>query len=166
VQHFLGKVQWGELDYLLVDLPPGTGDVQLTLCQSIPLTGAAVVSTPQDVALKVAQKAIAMFTQLNTPVLGLIENMAHYVCPHCGTRDDIFGSGGTRRAAERIGLPFLGEIPLATDIRTSGDVGRPVTLDPASPYGNAYLEVAERLAAQVSIRNMQRELTPLVQIRY
>jgi ATP-binding protein involved in chromosome partitioning len=166
VQHFLGSVQWGELDYLLVDLPPGTGDVQLTLCQSIPLTGAAIVSTPQDVALKVAQKAITMFTRLNTPVLGLIENMAHYVCPHCGTRDEIFGSGGARRAAERLGLPFLGEIPLATRIRTSGDAGRPVTLDPESPFAKDYLAVAERLAAQVSVRAMQRELTPLVQIKF
>ncbi|HEV8303566.1 MAG TPA: Mrp/NBP35 family ATP-binding protein [Gemmatimonadales bacterium] len=166
VQHFLGNVQWGELDYLLVDLPPGTGDVQLTLCQSIPLTGAAVVSTPQDVALKVAQKAIAMFTQLNTPVLGLIENMAYYVCPHCGSRDEVFGSGGVRRAAERLQIPFLGEIPLATEIRARSDAGRPVVLDPASTFGDAYLAVAERLAAQVSIRNMQRELTPLVQITF
>jgi len=166
VQHFLGNVQWGELDYLLVDLPPGTGDVQLTLCQSIPLTGAAIVSTPQDVALKVAQKAITMFTTLNTPVLGLIENMSHYVCPHCGTRDDVFGSGGARRAADRLAIPFLGEIPLATDIRTSGDAGRPTALDPNSPFAGAFLAVAERLAAQVSIRNMQRELTPLVQIRF
>jgi ATP-binding protein involved in chromosome partitioning len=166
VQRFLGNVAWGELDYLLVDLPPGTGDVQLTLCQSIPLTGAAIVSTPQDVALKVAQKAITMFTRLNTPILGLIENMAQYVCPHCGSRDDVFGSGGARRAAERLGIPFLGEIPLATEIRTSGDEGRPVVLDAASPFAAPYQAAAQRLAAQVSIRDMQRELTPLVQISY
>lgn len=166
VQHFLGKVQWGELDYLIVDLPPGTGDVQLTLCQAIPLTGAAVVSTPQDVALKVAQKAIAMFNQLNTPVLGIIENMASYVCPSCGARDDVFGSGGARRAAERLGVPFLGEIPLATVIRERSDAGRPVVLDPATPLAQAYLAVAQNLAAQVSTRNMQREMTPLVQIRF
>jgi len=166
VQHFLGNVDWGELDYLIVDLPPGTGDVQLTLCQSIPLTGAVVVSTPQDVALKVAQKAISMFGQLNTPVLGIIENMAHYVCPCCGARDEIFGSGGARQAAERLGVPFLGEIPLATAIRTSSDAGRPIVLDQASPYAPAYLAVAEQLAAQVSIRTMQRELTPLVQISF
>ncbi|HZE94769.1 MAG TPA: Mrp/NBP35 family ATP-binding protein, partial [Gemmatimonadales bacterium] len=126
VQHFLGNVLWGELDYLIVDLPPGTGDVQLTLCQAIPLTGAVVVSTPQDVALKVAQKAIAMFNQLHTPVLGIVENMASYVCPSCGARDEVFGSGGARRAAERLGVPFLGEIPLATEIRTSSDAGRPI----------------------------------------
>jgi ATP-binding protein involved in chromosome partitioning len=166
VQHFLGEVEWGELDYLLVDLPPGTGDVQLTLCQAIPLTGAAIVSTPQDVALKVAQKAITMFTTLNTAVLGLVENMAWYACPHCGARDEIFGSGGARKAAERLQLPFLGEIPLATAIRTSSDAGRPVVLDPASPFAAAYRTVAENLAAQVSIRTMQRELTPLVQIRF
>jgi ATP-binding protein involved in chromosome partitioning len=166
VQHFLGSVVWGELDYLLVDLPPGTGDVQLTLCQSIPLTGAAIVSTPQDVALKVAQKAITMFTRLNTPVLGVIENMAHYVCPHCGAQDEVFGSGGARRAAERLEIPFLGEIPLATVIRAQSDAGRPVVLDRASPFAAAYRAVAERLAAQVSIRAMQRELTPLVQIQF
>ena len=166
VQHFLGNVQWGELDYLIVDLPPGTGDIQLTLCQAIPLTGAAVVSTPQDVALKVAQKAITMFTQLNTPVLGIIENMASYACPHCGARDDVFGAGGARRAAERLGVPFLGEIPLATAIRTSSDAGRPIVLDTESPLARAYLTVAENLAAQVSTRNMQKEMTPLVQISF
>lgn len=166
VQHFLGNVLWGELDYLIVDLPPGTGDVQLTLCQAIPLTGAVVVSTPQDVALKVAQKAIAMFNQLNTPVLGIIENMASYVCPSCGASDEVFGSGGARRAAERLAVPFLGEIPLATEIRISSDAGRPIVLDPTSPLAKAYLGVAEKLAAQVSIRNMQRELTPLVQITF
>jgi len=166
VQHFLGNVLWGDLDYLIVDLPPGTGDVQLTLCQAIPLTGAVVVSTPQDVALKVAQKAIAMFNQLNTPILGLIENMASYVCPCCGARDEIFGSGGARRAADRLSVPFLGEIPLATAIRKSSDAGRPVVLDAESPLARAYLTVAEKLAAQISTRNMQRELTPLVQIQF
>jgi ATP-binding protein involved in chromosome partitioning len=166
VHHFLGNVLWGDLDYLIVDLPPGTGDVQLTLCQAIPLTGAVVVSTPQDVALKVAQKAIAMFNQLHTPVLGIIENMASYVCPSCGARDDVFGSGGARHAADRLGVPFLGEIPLATEIRTSSDAGRPIVLDPTSRFAKAYLDVAEKLAAQVSIRNMQRELTPLVQIQF
>jgi len=166
VHHFLGNVLWGDLDYLIVDLPPGTGDVQLTLCQAIPLTGAVVVSTPQDVALKVAQKAITMFNQLNTPVLGIIENMASYVCPSCGARDDVFGSGGARLAADRLGVPFLGEIPLATEIRTSSDAGWPIVLDTTSRFAKAYLDVAEKLAAQVSIRNMQRELTPLVQITF
>ena len=158
VQQFLGGVLWGDIDYLLCDLPPGTGDVQLSLCQSIPLTGAVIVSTPQDVALNVAQKAIAMFRKLNAPILGVIENMSHYVCPHCGTRDDIFGSGGARAIAERLQLPFLGEIPLATAVRASADAGRPIVLsDPGSPAAKAFTAAAEQLAAQVSICAMQGE---------
>src|SRR5213594_3027679 len=107
VQHFLGNVLWGDLDYLIVDLPPGTGDVQLSLCQMIPLTGAAVVSTPQDVALKVAEKAIIMFNKLNTPVLGIVENMSGFVCSHCGSHEDVFGVGGAKRYATERGIPFL-----------------------------------------------------------
>ena len=160
VQQFLGGVFWGELDYLLCDLPPGTGDVQLSLCQLIPITGAAIVSTPQDVALNVAQKAIAMFKKLNVPVLGIIENMSHYVCPHCGTRDEIFGSGGARQTAEQLKIPFLGEIPLSTPIRIASDAGKPIVLtDPDSPAAKAFISVAEHLAAQVSIRAMQGELS-------
>ena len=158
VQQFLGGVRWGELDYLLVDLPPGTGDIQLSLCQSIPITGAVIVSTPQDVALNVAQKAIAMFKKLNAPVLGVIENMSSYVCAHCGTKEDIFGSGGARRIAERLQLPFLGEIPLAIQIRQTSDAGRPIVISqPESPAARAFVSVAEQLAAQVSIRAMQGE---------
>ena len=158
VQQFLGGVLWGDIDYLLVDLPPGTGDVQLSLCQSIALAGAVIVSTPQDVALNVAQKAIAMFRKLNTPILGIIENMSHYVCPHCGTRDDIFGTGGAQAIAERMQLPFLGAIPLSTAIRTSADAGRPVVLsEPASPAAKAFTAASEQLAAQVSIRAMQQQ---------
>ena len=159
VQQFLGGVRWGELDYLLVDLPPGTGDVQLSLCQSISLTGAVVVSTPQDVALNVAQKAIVMFRKLNAPILGIIENMSAFVCPHCGSREEIFGSGGARRTAERLGIPFLGEIPLATRIRATSDQGRPVVLsDPESAEAKAFTAVAKQLAAQVSIRTLSGEL--------
>ena len=155
VQQFLGGVLWGTIDYLLVDLPPGTGDVQLSLCQSIPLTGAVIVSTPQDVALHVAQKAIAMFRKLNAPILGVIENMSRYVCPHCGTRDDIFGSGGARAIAERLQLPFLGEIPLSTPVRAASDAGRPIVLSqPDAPAAQAFVKAAEQLAAQVSIRAM------------
>jgi ATP-binding protein involved in chromosome partitioning len=158
VQQFLGGVLWGELDYLVVDLPPGTGDVQLSLCQSIPVTGSVIVSTPQDVALNVAQKAIAMFRKLNAPVLGLIENMSGYACPHCGGTDAIFGAGGARKAAERMGLPFLGAIPLSTPIRASSDAGRPIVLSqPESPAAQAFLRIAEQLAAQVSIRAMHTE---------
>jgi len=158
VEQFLGTVEWGDLDYLIVDLPPGTGDVQLSLCQLIPITGAVIVSTPQDVALNIAQKAIAMFKKLNTLILGIIENMSGYVCPHCGTRDDVFGSGGARKTAERLGLPFLGEIPLATVIRETSDAGTPIVLSqPDSPSARAFAAAAEALAAQVSIRAMQGE---------
>jgi ATP-binding protein involved in chromosome partitioning len=167
IQQFLGGVLWGELDYLIVDLPPGTGDVQLSLCQSIPITGAVIVSTPQDVALNVAQKAIAMFKKLNAPVLGIIENMSAYVCPHCGQRDEIFGTGGARRIAERLAIPFLGEIPLATPIRTSSDAGQPIVLsDPRSAAAQAFVKAAEALAAQVSIRAMQGELSPQVKVTF
>ena len=158
VEQFLGSVEWGNLDYLIVDLPPGTGDVQLSLCQIIPLTGAAIVSTPQEVALNVAQKAIAMFKKLNAPLLGIIENMSYHVCPQCGTRDDIFGSGGAKATAERMGIPFLGAIPLDTKIRETSDAGTPIVLsDPGSPVAKAFTTVAENLAAQVSIRAMQSE---------
>lgn len=155
VEQFLGAVEWGELDYLLIDLPPGTGDVQLSLCQMIPLTGAAVVSTPQDVALNVAEKAISMFNKLRTPVLGLIENMSGFVCRHCGNREEIFDSGGARRYGLAHGIPFLGEIPLATDIRATSDKGDPIVHSaPESPAAKAFIAVAENLAAQVSIQTM------------
>jgi len=155
VQQFLGGVLWGELDYLIIDTPPGTGDVTLSLCQSIPVTGAVIVSTPQDVALNVAQKAIAMFQKLNAPILGVIENMSHYVCPHCGTQDAIFGQGGARKTAERLSLPFLGAVPLATPVRVTSDAGQPIVRsDPASPAAKAFVACAEALAAQVSMRAM------------
>ena len=155
VGQFLGGVQWGELDYLIIDLPPGTGDIQLSLCQKVPLTGAVVVSTPQDVALNVAQKAIIMFDQLNTPVIGIVENMSYYVCGSCGHREEIFGSGGARQVSQRRNLPFLGEVPLSTNIRRRSDEGVPVVrADPQSEQAKAFVAVAENLAAQISIRNM------------
>ncbi len=155
IDKFLGGVEWGELDYLLVDLPPGTGDVQLSLCQRIPLTGAAIVSTPQDLAFKVAERAISMFTKLRTPALGLVENMSGFECRHCGNREEIFGSGGARRFAAASGIPFLGEIPLSTDIRTTSDEGNPIVQSmPESLSARAFLRVAENLAAQVSILSM------------
>ena len=151
IDKFLAGVEWGELDYLLVDLPPGTGDVQLSLCQKIPLTGAAIVSTPQDLAFNVAEKAISMFTKLRTPILGLVENMSGFECRHCGQREEIFGSGGARRFAAANGIPFLGEIPLSTDIRTTSDEGNPIVQStPESLSARAFLRVAENLAAQVS----------------
>jgi ATP-binding protein involved in chromosome partitioning len=158
IDQFIGGVEWGEIDYLIVDLPPGTGDIQLSLCQRIPLTGAVIVSTPQDVALQVAEKAITMFNQLKTPVLGLIENMSYFICPHCGVRENIFDTGGARRAAARLGVEFLGEIPLATQVRQTSDSGRPIVLtDPDSPAATAFREIAGKLAAQVSIRNVQEQ---------
>ena len=155
IDKFLAGVEWGELDYLLVDLPPGTGDVQLSLCQRIPLTGAAIVSTPQDLAFNVAEKAISMFTTLRTPVLGLVENMSGFECRHCGQREEIFGSGGARRFAAASGIPFLGEIPLSTDIRTTSDAGSPIVQSmPGSASARAFGRVAENLAAQVSTLSM------------
>ncbi len=128
LQQMLQQVEWGKLDILLVDLPPGTGDVQLTLCQRFELDGAVVVCTPQDVALLDARRAVTMFRKLKAPVLGLIENMSYFDCPHCSSRTDLFGAGGARRAAKEMRLPFLGEIPLVAGVRVAGDSGSPVVL--------------------------------------
>jgi ATP-binding protein involved in chromosome partitioning len=155
IQQFLGEVRWGELDYLLMDLPPGTGDIQLSLSQTIPLTGALIVSTPQDLALTVASKAIAMFQKLNVPILGIVENMSYYICPQCGHREEIFGHGGAQEAANKLGFPFLGEIPLDPAIRLRSDDGRPVALEETTAYGKAFHDVAGALAAQISILNSQ-----------
>jgi ATP-binding protein involved in chromosome partitioning len=162
IQDFLGVVEWGELDYLVIDLPPGTGDVQLSLCQTVPITGAVIVSTPQDVAWNVAQKAIVMFDKLNAPILGIIENMSHFVCRHCGEKEEIFGAGGARRAAGVLGIPFLGEIPLVTDIRSTADAGDPVVHSaPGGAPAAGFTKIAENLAAQVSIRNIRGDSKPV-----
>jgi ATP-binding protein involved in chromosome partitioning len=157
IQQFLGDVRWGELDYLIMDMPPGTGDIQLSLSQSIPLTGAVIVSTPQDLALSVASKAIAMFQKLNVPILGIVENMSYYVCPKCGDRAEIFGHGGAREAAKKLNFAFLGEIPLDLSIREQSDSGKPVALDDSTIYGKAFQEVAGALAAQVSIGSYETQ---------
>lgn len=146
LQQLLGQVAWGRLDVLIIDLPPGTGDVQLTLCQKTQLTGAIVVSTPQDVALLDARKALDMFRKLNTPVLGMIENMSTYVCPNCGHEEHLFGHGGVAEEARRLGLPFLGELPLALDVRLAGDAGKPVATG-EGPVAQAYAALAARLIA-------------------
>ena len=146
LMQLLTQVDWGRLDVLIVDLPPGTGDIQLTLCQRVALTGALVVSTPQDVALLDARKALDMFSKLNTPVLGLIENMSTYVCPNCGHEAHLFGHGGVRAEAARLGLPFLGEIPLALDIRVAGDSGTPIAAGEGTA-SQAYAALAARLVA-------------------
>ena len=144
LQQMLGQVMWGELDILIIDLPPGTGDVQLTLCQKTELDGALVVSTPQDVALLDARKAINMFEMLKTPVLGLIENMSTYVCPKCGNEEHIFGQGGVKAEADKIGVPFLGELPLSLDVRLAGDSGTPIAAG-GGPIAQAYGDLAARL---------------------
>ena len=163
VRQFLFDVNWGELDYLVVDLPPGTGDVQLTMSQSIPMTGAVVVSTPQDVSTADVGRAIQMFNTLKVPNLGLVENMSYFVCPHCGERDDIFGHGGAKALAGRMNIPFLGEIPLDRRIREGGGPGVPLMVhEPDSPLAAVYRDVASHLAAQVSIRNFkQASVIPL-----
>jgi ATP-binding protein involved in chromosome partitioning len=167
IDQFLGQVEWGELDYLLVDLPPGTGDVQLTLCQRIPLTGAVVVTTPQPVAVNIAEKAIIMFNQLKCPLLGIVENMSYWESRKTGEREYIFGSGGAEKAGEKWNIPLLGKIPLATTIRETSDGGRPIVLeDPASPSAQAFSFVAKNLAAQISIRNMKAEGDDLVKITF
>ena len=146
LQQLLGQVAWGELDVLIVDLPPGTGDIQLTLCQRTHLTGAIVVSTPQDVALLDARKALDMFVKLKTPVLGLIENMSTYICPNCGHEEHIFGHGGVASEAKRLNLPFLGELPLSLDVRIAGDAGTPIAVGDG-PAAQAYAALAARLVA-------------------
>ncbi|VDC33234.1 Mrp/NBP35 family ATP-binding protein [Pseudogemmobacter humi] len=146
LQQLLTQVAWGQLDVLLVDLPPGTGDVQLSLAQRAHLTGAILVSTPQDVALLDAMKALDMFVKLKTPVLGLIENMSSYICPNCGHEAHIFGHGGVAAEAERLGLPFLGELPLALEVRQSGDSGTPIAAG-EGPHAEAYARLAHRLIA-------------------
>ena len=151
LEQFVGDVNWGELDYLVVDLPPGTGDVALTLCQNVPMAGAVIVTTPQDVALIDARKSLHMFRKLGVPVLGIVENMAGYQCPKCGHLEPIFGAGGGRRTADELGVPLLGSVPLDPAIVSGGDSGRPVVLErPDSPAGRAFTELATSVAAQVA----------------
>jgi len=147
LQQMLGDVAWGELDVLLVDMPPGTGDAQLTMSQNVPLAGAIIVSTPQDIALLDARKGLNMFRKVDVPVFGIIENMSYFVCPACGHQSDIFGHGGARDEASKLGCDFLGEVPLDMAIRTTSDSGHPIVVsDPDSPHAKAYLEIAERIS--------------------
>ena len=147
LNQLLREVVWGELDVLVVDMPPGTGDTQLTMAQNVPLAGAVIVSTPQDLALIDARRGIAMFNQVKVPLLGVVENMSYFVCPHCGGRTDIFSHGGARKEAEKLGVPFLGEVPLDIAIRTNSDDGRPVIASmPGSPQAGALLGIARRVA--------------------
>lgn len=151
IQQFLRDVAWGDLDYLLIDLPPGTGDAQLTLAQSLPLSGVVVVVTPQDVATQIASKALAMFQQLKVPILGIVENMSRFVCPHCGTAASIFKEGGGRRASEQLGVPLLGEIPLDPLVCQAGDRGEPIVTSYAeSPMADAFRRTADAVVAHVT----------------
>jgi ATP-binding protein involved in chromosome partitioning len=146
----LREVEWGTLDVMVVDMPPGTGDAQLTMAQQVPLKGAVIVSTPQDLALIDARRGIAMFRRVNVPVLGIVENMSMFICPKCGTRSDIFGHGGARHEAERLGVPFLGEVPLDMSIRETSDAGLPiVATQPDSPHATAYRAIAAAVRDQL-----------------
>ena len=160
VAQMLGEVAWGDLDVLVVDLPPGTGDAQLAIAQAVPLSGAVIVSTPQDLALIDARRAIAMFARLGVPILGLVENMSHFVCGTCGTRHAVFGEGGAQAEALRLGLPFLGAVPLVLALREASDAGRPVAaLDPDGPVGRIYHGMAEAMASGLD-RVQQRSRDP------
>jgi len=150
ITQMLREVEWGKLDVMVVDMPPGTGDAQLTMAQQVPLKGAVIVSTPQDLALIDARRGVAMFKRVNVPVLGVVENMSYFLCPSCGTRSDIFGHGGAQKEAERLGVPFLGEVPLHMTIREKSDSGRPVVAtEPDGPHARIYREIAAKVRDQI-----------------
>ena len=160
LSQMLKDVAWGELDVLVVDMPPGTGDAQLTMAQRVPLAGAVIVSTPQDIALIDARKGLNMFRKVDVPVLGLIENMSYFCCPNCGHRSEIFGHGGAKREAERLEMDFLGEIPLDIAIRETSDSGRPiVSAEPEGPHAQAYLSIAARLWEKIERGSAARAAT-------
>ena len=159
VRQFLGDVIWGELDYLIIDLPPGTGDVALSLTQSIPLTGGLIVTTPQDVALADVRRGAAMFDKLGVPILGVVENMSYFACPHCGERTDIFRRHGGVKTSEKLGTRFLGEIPLDAEVCTAGDLGVPIVAShPDSPQSQAFHHIATQLVEELSDQDSDDEL--------
>jgi ATP-binding protein involved in chromosome partitioning len=166
VQQFFREVRWTDLDYLVVDLPPGTGDVALSLSQTVPVAGAIVVTTPQQVSLADSRRAIAMYKKLNIPTLGIVENMSYFVCTNCQHEAEIFGHGGGEQMAADLGVPFIGRIPLYQAIREGGDSGVPLVIkEPDSPAARAFLAAAERTAAQVSIASFTRQTIPLTVVR-
>ncbi len=152
IEQLLTEVNWGEIDVMVIDMPPGTGDIQITLSQKIDMDGAVIVSTPQDIALIDAVKGVNMFKRVNVPILGIVENMSYYICEKCGTRVDIFGHEGARKTAENMGVPFLGEIPLHIDIRTNADNGTPIVVaKPDSPHTKAYLDIAAKVKTELGL---------------
>jgi ATP-binding protein involved in chromosome partitioning len=166
LQQFLRQVDWGELDYLIIDLPPGTGDVQLSLIQTVALTGAVVVTTPSTVALADVRKAIEMFRQVKVEILGVVENMSYFLCPHCGQRSEIFSYGEGKNTAEQFGVPFLGEIPLHAHVRLYGDTGKPVVLlGEVAPEAKPFFALARQVAAAASVAALRESAAPFVQIR-
>jgi ATP-binding protein involved in chromosome partitioning len=152
VKQFLTDVNWGDLDYLIIDLPPGTGDAPLTMAQTIPITGILIVTTPQEVAMNVAVKAVGMFNKLNIPIVGVIENMSYLQCPHCNEQIHIFGKGGGQRVSEQFNIPFIGEIPLHSHIMEGSDQGKPITIsEPESVQSHAFINVAKSVAGRISV---------------
>jgi ATP-binding protein involved in chromosome partitioning len=165
ITQMLREVEWGKLDVLVVDMPPGTGDAQLTLAQQVPLAGAVIVSTPQDLALIDARRGVAMFRRVDVPVLGIVENMSYFVCPHCGQRTDVFAHGGARAEADKTGVPFLGEIPLEAEIRETSDAGLPVVATrPDSPHAQVYREIARRVRAELERGKTSGKAAPRIVI--
>ena len=163
VSQFLSSVAWGELDYLVIDLPPGTGDAQLTLTQSAPLSGAVIVTTPQDVALEDVYRGVRMFEQVKVPILGIVENMSYFTCRSCGHREEVFDHGGGRRAAAKYEVPFLGEVPIYAEIRAAGDRGVPIVVaDPKSKAAEAFRSIARATAAQLSTRAFEGAKRPVI----
>jgi ATP-binding protein involved in chromosome partitioning len=165
ITQFLNDVLWEDLDYLVIDLPPGTGDVQLTLTQKIPLSGAVIVTTPQEVALSDAVKGLKMFQEVKTPVIGIIENMSGFICPHCGEKTPIFGEGGGKRTAEQNNVPFLGEVPIEPLVREGGDTGRPiVAAHPESETARAFDHLAEAVAMQLARDAATKPRKPVIKL--
>jgi ATP-binding protein involved in chromosome partitioning len=166
LEQMLRDVQWGELDVMVVDMPPGTGDAQLTLAQRVALSGAVIVSTPQDIALIDARKGLSMFRKVAVPVLGIVENMSYFLCPKCGERSEIFGHGGAREEAEKLGVPFLGEVPLHLDIRMSSDSGHPIVIaQPDSPHAQVYRNIAGRVWKQLTANQRGPRPAPRIVMR-
>lgn len=166
INQFLNDVNWGDLDYLVLDLPPGTGDVQLTLVQKIPISGAVIVTTPQQVALADAVKGLKMFQEVKTPILGIVENMSGFICPDCGTTHPIFGEGGGQRTADANGVELLGQIPIETGIREGGDEGTPiVAIAPESATGKAFSHLAERVATQLAVQAVAKPRKPTIMLK-